>query len=422
MRIVLHNPHITPWYKVGVNDIYNRVKGVQKYSYILDYLYSKESKVYVYIDNIAASLSCGIAEFWIWVIVNRLNPSKFKLISNLQKLKSDDIFITFLYRNFTTIDGSIGKKNERLINALSRCKAYKVAQLSHYGYNAGLGSINAGRAKIDLFISESNLAQNSDFFRHYYTWYKKDVYVMPFVPKERFKIKTDYESRRKKAVAMGTLATPITDHDFLAFFEDGILQPMRLEIFKNAERIKSVCDSYISGANAGKISNNVTVKPNAFIRYLKNFHWSIKKRMRLLSYIIRILLKKQEKVSYKGDRAYMKFDIVDTYNQYKMFVNPEECIGLPGIGFAEGMACGCAYLGLKDDPMYLNVGMKDGIHYIGYDGTIDDLCDKISYYQSHEKELETIAYNGYQHVKHTFDPDKIMTSFLKYLSSQIKER
>ncbi len=197
---------------------------------------------------------------------------------------------------------------------------------------------------------------------------------------------------------------------------------MRLEIFKNTERIKSVCDSYISGANAGKTTNNAPIKSNAFIYFLKDFHWSIKKRIRLLSYIIRILLKKKEKTSYKGDRAYMKFDIVDTYNQYKMFVNPEECIGLPGIGFAEGMACGCAYLGLKDDPMYLNVGMKDGIHYIGYDGTIDDLCEKISYYQSHEEELERIAENGCQHVKQIFNPEKIMISFLKYLSSQIKDR
>ncbi len=221
MRIVLHNPHVTPWYKVGVNDIYNRVKGVQKYSYIFDYLYSKESMIYVYIDNIAKSLSCGIIEFWIWVIVNKLNPSKFKLILNLQKLKSDDIFITFLYRNFTTIDGSISKKNKRFINALSKCKAYKVVQLSHYGYNAGMGAVHTKRAKIDLFISESNLTQNSDFFRHYYTWCKKDVYVMPFVPKERFKKKNDYESRRKKAVAMGTLATPITDNDFLVFLKMG---------------------------------------------------------------------------------------------------------------------------------------------------------------------------------------------------------
>ena len=35
----------------------------------------------------------------------------------------------------------------------------------------------------------------------------------------------------------------------------------------------------------------------------------------------------------------MKFDIIQEYNKYKMFVNPEEVIGLPGIGCVEGMAC-----------------------------------------------------------------------------------
>jgi hypothetical protein len=64
----------------------------------------------------------------------------------------------------------------------------------------------------------------------------------------------------------------------------------------------------------------------------------------------------------------MKFNIDDEYNKYKMFINAEEVIGLPGIGFVEGMACGTAYIGLRP-PMYEDIGMEDRVHYIGYDGS-----------------------------------------------------
>ena len=87
---------------------------------------------------------------------------------------------------------------------------------------------------------------------------------------------------------------------------------------------------------------------------------------------------------------YHKFDIVAEYNNAKMFVVPEEANDLPGIGFVEGMACGSAYIGL-DDPMYKDIGFIQGIHYISYDGTLNDLKNKIIYYQNHNKELENIA-------------------------------
>ena len=49
------------------------------------------------------------------------------------------------------------------------------------------------------------------------------------------------------------------------------------------------------------------------------------------------------------------------------------------LGFVEGMACGSAYIGL-DDPMYKDIGLIPGKHYITYDGTLEDLKSKIAYY------------------------------------------
>jgi spore maturation protein CgeB len=117
----------------------------------------------------------------------------------------------------------------------------------------------------------------------------------------------------------------------------------------------------------------------------------------------------------------MKFNIVDEYNKYKMFVNAEEVIGLPGVGFVEGMACGTAYIGLKS-PMYEDIGMRDGVHYIGYDGSLEDLCKKIAYYQNHGEKLERIAENGYAFVRETCNPDIVMRKFISFLEKEVDRK
>lgn len=97
-----------------------------------------------------------------------------------------------------------------------------------------------------------------------------------------------------------------------------------------------------------------------------------------------------------------------------MFVVPEEINDLPGIGFVEGMACGCAYIG-KIDPMYTDLGLKPNYHYVGYDGSLKDLIKKINYYQKYPKELEKIANRGYQFVTKNFNGANVAKKFISDL-------
>jgi glycosyltransferase involved in cell wall biosynthesis len=423
MRIILHNPHVSTWYKTSVEDICCKVKPIGKYAYMFDWLYNnKDSKIYVYIDNVAVFLSLGIIEFWIWVIINKLNPFRFRIVRNIEKTRSDDVFISFLYRNLTFVNGGTTKKQRKLIEKLKKTKAYKVAHLSHYGCNASLGASNSKEAGIDLFISESNLKQNSDFFNRFYSWYKKDIYVMPFVPQKRFEVRTSFSQRINKAMAMGTITYPIEDKDFISFFGNGILQPMRFLIFQNASQVKNLIDSYIAHiSDNSKTENRKEPKENNLVKQIRFIGWHIKKRIRLFNHIICIYLNIKGNHSYGHDRAYMKFNIVDEYNKYKMFINAEEVIGLPGIGLVEGMACGTAYIGVKSS-MYEDIGMHDGVHYIGYDGSWEDLCKKIAYYQNNEEELKRIAENGYTFVRETCNPDIVMKKFLAFLEKEVDKR
>ena len=94
-----------------------------------------------------------------------------------------------------------------------------------------------------------------------------------------------------------------------------------------------------------------------------------------------------------------------------MFVCPEEIIGLPSINTFEGMACQNAYLGI-DSPMFTNIGMKHGEHYISYEeNNLDDLVSKIRYYQNHPEELKKIAQEGYKLVHQNFSRKKVADKF-----------
>lgn len=121
-------------------------------------------------------------------------------------------------------------------------------------------------------------------------------------------------------------------------------------------------------------------------------------------------------------KKYFSFNMVDKFNDFKMCLVGEEILGVPGIGFVEGMCCGCAYIGQKIG-YYEDLGMQEGIHYIGYDGTLDDLKAKISYYQQpeHQDELERIADNGYQFAQTHFRGNQVAEQLLNKLIQAQKE-
>ena len=108
--------------------------------------------------------------------------------------------------------------------------------------------------------------------------------------------------------------------------------------------------------------------------------------------------------------------MVDKFNEFKMCLVGEEILGIPGIGFVEGMACGCAYIG-QNLGYYEDYGMKEGVHYIGYDGTLEDLKSKIKYYQQpeHQEELERIANAGYEFAQTHFRGEVVAKELLEKL-------
>ncbi len=424
MDIVFHNPHAI-WFKLNISCYFAGTKSINKYDYFFDYAYKSNSRIKVLVDKSSrASLFRGslkfidnpVYDFYAWVILNRLSFSKFEIVTDVNKLKRTDVLFSFLYDSFTYVDITDFEVPTHFLNQLKNTNAFKVVHLTHYGYNPEFGSHNTQLAGIDLFIGESNLYKNSSFFRNFFSWYNKNVLVLPYVPQERFKSEKEFSKRLKKALSTGTLTHKILDASFINFFNSDILQPMRLEISLNLEKLSPYIDSLITKIQEDKVVGKA-VKKSIFdlpIARLKGvFKYLFGDPYRLFSLLYKYFFRSTFS-SLKNENTYYKLDIVESYNNYQMFIVPEEIIGMPGIGFIEGMACGCAYFGIVD-PMYHDIGLIDGVHYIGYDGTLDGLIAKISYYQEHEDELEVIASQGHNFVTEKFKGDLVAKTLIEKL-------
>jgi len=386
MRFIFHNPHHAHWFKKPSNYGIKR-KGAFKYEYLFDYFLKREKKVYIYVDKYKPTSTWyhlrnfvpPIVGLYAWIIRNKINPFHVKIIFNISKANKTDILFSFLYGNFTNLVGELSEARLKSNELISKCNAFKVVHLTHYMHCAAVGSLNSKKAKIDLFVAENNLFRNSAYFKKHFDWYQKDVYTLPFVLNGKFKRINPFDSRKDKALAMGTITSPIIDKEFIDYFGHRMLHPMRTKIYENRNNLLDEIDSFISPIN--------NLKPNG------------------------------EAIN-DGQKQYFALDIVTLFNEYQMFIVPEEVSDLPGIGFIEGMACGAAFIGIMN-PMYEDFGMKDKLNFIGYDGTLDDLCAKIKFYKNHQGLLKEIADNGYELARKYFNKETVTKNFLNHIESRI---
>jgi hypothetical protein len=203
-----------------------------------------------------------------------------------------------------------------------------------------------------------------------------------------------FKERINKIVATGSITYPMKDKNFIDFFGGNQLQPLRQDLYRDASKYTLEMDCIISDLSSTRNEEDEQSelkRKNNFIELFVNKHPTLN---------------------------YYKKDIVSIYNSYMMFAVPEEICDLPAIGFVEGMACGCAFIGV-DDPMYRDIGMIPGIHYITHDGTVEDLISKVRTYQHKKVELEIIANNGYAFAQKYLNPDKVYRDFFNMVKQRL---
>ncbi len=311
--------------------------------------------------------------------VNGIEHKKVTVIKDPKEIRPNDIVILY---NICT-DNYRGVENVHAFKALS--------MIHFHGRKTEDAMIE--KANIACYINEVNLSKSSELFRKYYH-VEKPWIVLPFVFAERFKNIKTFSKRQNKCFSTGTI-TYKPSEEFMSVYGDPCDQPARKFVKDNPDFFKDTIDCYSSDYLEDNSGKKYIPSENAIVRLYKKIY-------------NRTHVGKQKK--------YYSFNMVEKFNEYKMHLLGEEILGVPGIGYVEGMACGSAYIGL-DSPMYRDLGLIPGVHYIAYDGTKEGLKATVEHYQKHENqaELERIAKTGCEFVRENFCGEKVVEKLMKDL-------
>lgn len=377
MRLVIVDMHrinfLTKTYSMlKVND--KIVKA--KHRFYIDYAISKGIEICNYITGLDSSIRGS--QYFIkidrnkiiaaheadYVLTKNFPETDIKILKQKDEINDDDIVIGYF---FDAITMSIFKD----------LPGHKVLMSNHFV--AINDPIDLDEFGVEAFVSEINL-DNNEFVNRYIKHKNVMMITCPYIFADRFQNK-NYK-RKNKLFAVGTLSTCKGNSGYKLYrdmFKTEWIQPMRKEIFEKAVDYPEEIDSYISYIYEDKLA----IDENDSFFSKKYKEW-------------------KNKHSIWTQRKYESFDMVEKFNEYLYFVCPEELVGMPGIGFVEGMACGSAYIGI-DAEYYRDLGLIPGKHYLTYDGTITGLISRIHYCMEHVDEVKQIAANGEKFVRKNFN-------------------
>ncbi len=372
-RVIFVNLHGNEFLVKTINKIIFKQSVAIKHKYLLDYLLDREDiEVCTFLNDKSMSISythAGKFPKWMAKLEHRyimkkngIPLDKVTVLTNEAQIRKDDIIVIY---NYYSHQYDFKQRPNCLI------------AVSHIHF--GIGTAKKMQAiNPDILYNEANFQHGSKIYDEFYSWFKKEFQVIPFVYAERFVPKKAFEERENKCFSTGTVT--YMPH-LTPYYGDPCAQPARKQIMTHREELKGLVDCYNSD-------------------YLEDTE---DKKLKGNSFFIRLYNNVYSKLYSGRQKKYYSFDMVEKFNDYKMCLIGEEIMQIPGIGFVEGMACGCAYVG-QTVGYYEDYGMVEGVHYIGYDGTVEDLKRKVTYYQQPEnqQELAQIAKNGCQFVRDNF--------------------
>jgi len=399
VKIVIYQPHRGIWFKTPLRLLLRGKSVPNKYGPLFDYLVLAEDiKLSVSTSLIASSGFRGAFDaafdavhLCMWCVLNKVDLRRINLVFSRKQLRCNDLLLLMHYGNLTHEQTSFSAVEAKISRMLGEEKILKLVHMSHYMYRPGAGLQNLAHARADLFVAENDLSQNSPFFRTFFHSLTVPFYTLPYTPAPRFKRTRRFGDRINKLVATGSITYKLRDSEFTEFFQTDELQPMRRILYERSAHYADQIDCLISDLNA--------------TRQQESGLTSISRKLKRL--LTRL-------VGNDSQSTYYKKDIVSIYNSYAMFAVPEEICDLPGIGFVEGMACGAAYFGL-DDPMYRDLGMLPGVHYVAYNGSPEDLIARIKAFQDDPVGLEQIANRGHDFVVRELGSPQVYGRLLNHI-------
>lgn len=392
MRIIYVDMHSNTFFMQSLGFLITGKRAIDKHSFLVNWLLDKNIEVCDFVTLDGSTLPCGflrkITRFrWLRNLEakcvlkkSKFSEKKISLLNDYSQLKDDDILV--FYGHFPKIQFKFDPST----------KGIRIGDQIHF-YGDKITSELMKKQNIKFFMGEVDLRKYCGIFKKNYSWFDGRFILRKFAYQDRFKVNNPFDQRKNKAVAMGTL-THCDDPDFVDYFGSNVYQPLRKMIFDNVEVLKDEVDSYITDYQ--EIPRKIVKKGDFPLIKLWKMGYNY--------------------FTNGKQTRYFSFDMVEKYNEYKMFVCPEDAVGQYGIGVIEGMACGCAMIGLNYG-VYEELGFQDGIHYIAYDGTLEDLQSKIRFFQQpeHQEKIATIAKNGCEYVRTNFSQEVVAKEYYESL-------
>lgn len=402
LKFIFYNPNSSVgWFK---DSVLCKLKGQHtpnKYEAFFDYAINSNAEIFLTTSLKREKGFKGLLKWLLdpfdllfWCYLNKIKLGRVHFIWSMNSIRGKDVIFLMHYGNFTHESSDVAIRGELLARQLSNIDILKVVHLTHFEYNTKIGAGNLQILRPDILVAENNLLSNSKFYNKFFSNLDISFYTLPYTPSARFVRTVPFKERVNKIVATGSITYPMKDKNFIDFFGGNQLQPLRQDLYRDALKYTLEMDCIISdlGSTRNEEDEKSELKgKNKFNQLFAHKHPQL---------------------------SYYKKDIVSIYNSYMMFAVPEEICNLPAIGFVEGMACGCAYIGV-DDPMFRDIGMVPGIHYISHDGTIEDLISKVRTYQDKSVELEIIANNGYTFAHSYLKPEKVYRDFFNIVKERV---
>lgn len=400
MRLVLFNAHKELWFGKSVKVWLYKMPWKPKYAFILREHIRRSGQIHILLPEHVGKFRLVHYFFeWLhvklWAAVNGHNPLSVKTVLNPKQMRDSDVLLVMYVGNFVLHDGP--KNVDRLVPYLNDCHGRIVLNVNHYPYHAGHASTLLRGFRFDAFWAENDLRTNSSFFREHFSDFPQRFIVTPFAVRANFNSLKAYAQRKKAAIAVGSVSLKMTDDQyFVAHFKHDNLQPLRDAIYHGIpEAYREKLHTVVSHINQGGAARPVRGAPNPITAIRNWFH----------------------NVFIGGQRKYHSFDMCALFNDYKVHIVGEEVVGLPGIGFAEGMMCGTAFMGL-DDAMYRVHGLIPDVHYITYTGGYEEMLLKLDQVINDDDRLASISRAGHEFAKTNFTESSVYKKLMLQLTEQ----
>mgnify|MGYP001564971146 CR=1 FL=1 len=300
-----------------------------------------------------------------------LNPLDCKFIFSLKNLNANaDVLLCFNGRPYLEQNKPVKNFNGLKIYHLMDCI-----------YFPTISNKILQKAGVDFVFGYARHDKYFEFFQKKYPQYQNRVIPVPFGFASRFQENVPFKERKDKVIALGSVNSCVDPiHAIDDFEESNQFFLAHGEKFMHKFRRMLV-------ENEAQLSNIMDSKLPHFPK-IKDF----------------------------------SYDMVEIFNQYKMFVGCESLLYFPPVKTFEGPASG-SVLVCSEHPCFSDYGFEDGVNCIKHrEFDINNFREKVSFYLNNPDKLEQVQKRGTQFVRDNYNHQKVAQYVYSKISEVINKR